>query len=135
MFAALDFEVGFHVLFAGLTFQVRFLILFAALDFEVGFDILFAALVLMFGPPSSLLLFPLFLYSIPFFKISVSLSSEKKPCLINAYILTYLLTYSKVQSPLQANCFATSQEIPHILWNLKVHYRIHKLPPLVPILG
>ena len=50
--------------------------------------------------------------------------------------LYYVLTYSMEQSPSwEANRFAASQEIPRILWNPKVHYRIHKCPPPVPILN
>jgi len=52
------------------------------------------------------------------------------------YLLTYLLTYSKVQSPSwTANWFAASQKIPRISRNPKVHYRTHKRPPPVSILG
>ena len=41
-----------------------------------------------------------------------------------------------VQSPFrEANWFAASQEIPRISRNPKVHYRTHKRPPPVCILG
>ena len=52
------------------------------------------------------------------------------------YLLTYLINYSMEQSPSwEANWFAASQVIPRILWNPKVHYRIHNCPSPVPILS
>ena len=48
----------------------------------------------------------------------------------------YKHTYCMVQSPSwETNRFAASQEIPLISLNPKVHYRTHKRPPPVSILG
>ena len=47
-----------------------------------------------------------------------------------------LLTYSMVQSPSwEANWFAANQEIRRISRSPKVHYRTHKRPPPLSILG
>jgi hypothetical protein len=45
-------------------------------------------------------------------------------------------TYSMEQSPSwEANRFSGSQEIPHFLWNPKVHYHIHKCSPPVVVVN
>jgi hypothetical protein len=49
------------------------------------------------------------------------------------YLLTYLLMELS-PSWEAANCAAT-RELPSILWNPEAHYRVHKSPPLVPILS
>jgi len=51
----------------------------------------------------------------------------------NTYLLTYLL--HRAVSSWEASWFAASQEIPRISRNPKVHYRTHKRPPTVSILG
>jgi len=61
-------------------------------------------------------------------------NSDKGPH--KPYLLTYLLTDTMQQGPSwEANRYSASQEIPRILWNPKVYYRIHKCPPPVPILS
>ena len=52
------------------------------------------------------------------------------------YSLSFILTYCMVQSPSwEANWSAASQKIPRISRNPRVHYRTHKRPPPVSILG
>ena len=64
-----------------------------------------------------------------------------RPLLSNCFSLQWhctaiTLTHYMQHSPSwEANRFSASQEVPHILWNPKVHYRIHKCPQPVPILS
>ena len=48
------------------------------------------------------------------------------------YLLTYCMEHSASR---EANQLSASQEISRILWNPKVHYRIHKCPPIVRFLS
>ena len=65
-----------------------------------------------------------------------SLSFSRVNQYIKFIMYSISLTHSMVQSrSWEANWFAASQEIPRISRNPKVHYRTHKRPPPVSILG
>ena len=87
----------------------------------------------------SLLLPPVYVFSLLVHRVPPVVSflvPSPSLALITSLYSPYLLTHSTVQSPSwAANRFAASQEIPRISRNPNVHYRTHKRPPPVSILG
>jgi hypothetical protein len=65
------------------------------------------------------------------------LNYDQAVLLFAAYVYGKLYVTNSMEQGLssEANSHSASQEIPHLLWNLKAHYCVHNSLLLVPILS
>jgi hypothetical protein len=61
--------------------------------------------------------------------------SNRLPDSTTNEITNSVSNYKEQRRRSEANSFLASQAIPHILWNTKAHYCVHKSPPPVLILS
>jgi len=71
-------------------------------------------------------------------RISSSLITAAASFMVSWLIRSRFLSFNQPtpwNSPWEAKSYSASQEIPHLSWIPKFHYRFRKSPPLVPTLG
>jgi hypothetical protein len=67
------------------------------------------------------------------FKPQILIKHKENVAICDYHVRMLVLYYLHGAEPVFRK--SASQEIPHNSWNFKVHYRVHRIPPLVPTLS